>query len=149
MSALSAISECRTEIDWAQGRKSASRGAGNVVLWVVTPEGWGSVHFRLKRLSRIEQQACNASRDGDGGSGIQGDLQLLSHSEAGLSSYHGNFIDGGKWEVRNLNLRAPCMIPLNQSSHFRSKEKVRRQGLGSSVKTCSSAMQRDASGHAC
>lgn len=25
MSALSAISKCRTEIDWAQGRKSASR----------------------------------------------------------------------------------------------------------------------------
>lgn len=41
------------------------------------------------------------------------------------------------------------MIPLNQSSHFRSKEKVRRQGLGSVVETCSSAMQRDASGHAC
>lgn len=123
------------------------------MLWVVTPEGRGSVHFRLKRLSRIGQQACNASRDGDGGrdggSGIQSDLQLLSHSEAGLSSYHGNFIDGGKWEVRNPNLRAPCIIPLNQSSHFRSKEKVRRQGLGSAVKTCSSAMQRDASGHAC
>lgn len=31
------------------------------MLWVVTPEGRGSVHFGLKRLSRIGQQACNAS----------------------------------------------------------------------------------------
>ena len=31
------------------------------MLWVVTPEGWGSLHFRLKRLSRVGPQACNAS----------------------------------------------------------------------------------------
>lgn len=104
-------------------------------LWVVTPEGWGSLHFRLKSLSRVGLQACNASTWGAvTGSGIQGDPQLLSHSEASLSSYHGNFIDGGKWVVENPKQRALVTIPLNQSTHFRSKEKARRQGLGSGVR---------------
>lgn len=50
--------------------------------------------------------------------------------------------------MENSNQRALVTIPLNQSTHFRSKEKARRQGLGSGIKTRLSAVQRGASGRA-
>lgn len=104
MSAVSAISKCRTEIRLGTGRKSASREAGSVVLRVVTPEGLGSFYFRWKSLPGAGLQACHVSTQEAvaGGSGIQGHFQLHSQFEASLSSYHGDFTDD-KCEVENPN----------------------------------------------
>lgn len=57
------------------------------------------------------------------GSVIQGAPQLLSRSEASLASYHGNFIDGAKWEVENPNRRA-----LSGHSAIKSKHSLQVQG---------------------
>lgn len=94
-------------------------------LWVVTPEGWGSLHFRLKSLSRVRLQASNASTwKAVTGSGIQGNPQLVSHSEANLSSYHGNFIDGGKWVVEN-----PKHYPIKSKHSFQVQGESQKTGL--------------------
>lgn len=147
MSALSAISKCRTEIRLGTGRKSASREAGSVVLRVVTPEGLGSFYFRWKSLPGAGLQACHVSTQEAvaGGSGIQGHFPLHSQFEASLSSYHGDFTDDEKCEVENPNqTRSSLQDFMTSECLFRVQGESQEIGFRKGASISLSAGQRDA-----